>query len=147
MYKSLYTILATLILLFGTTSAAKADSQTFNNAPGGPQTLTYNTGGNWTTMVYTLGLSGATGSFSGSCGWLSNCQVTAQFTEIIGGVKYLETITGQWNIFLGGWQPFALTPTRVQAPEESSLFELLAVALALLLILPRAAKLQPAAQA
>jgi hypothetical protein len=147
MCKSLYSILATMVLLLGTTLAAKADSQTFNNAPGGPQTLTYNTGGNLFAMNYTLSLSGATGFSFGSCGWLSSCQVTAQFTDIIKGVQYLETITGKWNGILGGgWERFTLA-ARVQVPEESSLFELLAAAVALALVLPWASRLRLPAQA
>jgi hypothetical protein len=143
MRKLPFGILATMVLLLGTTLGAKADSQTFNNAPGGPQTLTYNTGGNFFAMNYTLALSGATGLSFGSCGWLSSCQVTAKFTNIIKGVTYLETITGTWNGLLrGGWQAFTLTATPVQAPEESSLFELLAAALALAIVLPGAPRLR-----
>lgn len=155
MSKPLHTILA-LLVLFGSTLAANADSQSIQESgPGGQQTLTINTNLDFLHLDsgYGFTLSGATGSTSGSCSWLSKCMVTAIFDTTVAGITYQETAVerGQWG-FQGWtwgwtWSQSSFTSTRIQAPEESSLFELLTVALALALIVSRAAKLQRAAQA
>jgi hypothetical protein len=145
MRKSFYSLALMIVLVLGSTLAAKADSQTFTeNGPGGPQTLTANTTAGLGIFNYTLTLNGASGSYSGSCGWFGSCQVAAQFTNIIKGTKYTETIVGQMN--WGRWW-FDPNPRFVQASEESSLFELLSVALALILVLPLAKKLRRPVQA
>jgi hypothetical protein len=147
MRKSFYSLALMIVLVLGTTLAAKADSQTFTeNGPGGPQTLTANTNLDWSHWAtnFTLTLNGATGSYSGSCGWIGSCQITAQFTDVIKGITYTETIVGQMN---WGWLQFDKNPRFVQASEESSLFELMAAALALVLVLPLATKLRRPVQA
>jgi hypothetical protein len=145
MRKSFYSLALMIVLVLGTTLAAKADSQTFTeNGPGGPQTLTANTTAGFGIFNYTLTLNGATGSYSGSCGWFGSCQITAHFTDVIKGITYSETIVGRMN---WGWLRFDKNPKFVQASEESSLFELLSVALALVLALPLAKKLRRPVQA
>jgi hypothetical protein len=151
MSKPLHSILASLIFLLGTTLAANADSQSIQESgPGGQQTLTINTNLDFLHLDsgYSFALSGATGSTSGSCSWLSKCMVTAIFDTTVAGITYQETAVeqGQWGFRGWTWSQSSFT-SRVQVPEESSLFELLTVVLALVLIRPRAAKLRRAVQA
>jgi hypothetical protein len=144
MRKLFYSLALMTVLVLGSTLAAKADSQQFNG-PSGTQTLTTNVNVGWAGINYTLTLSGATGSFAGSCAWFSQCSVSAQFTDVFKGVTYIETVTGLWNGW--GWSNFKLGYAPVQASEESSLFELMAAALALVLVLPLAKKLRRPVQA
>jgi hypothetical protein len=128
-----------LTVVFGTL-AANADTQKFyENGPGGPQTLSITDGSNGN---YQSWLSGASGFASGSC---AICSVTATFDTTVRGITYTETV-GLRDIF-GWWSQQSFNCARVEVPEESSLFELMAAGLALMLILPRARKLQRAARA
>ncbi|HZR56665.1 MAG TPA: hypothetical protein VFA74_07320 [Terriglobales bacterium] len=132
------------VAITGTSLVARADSQQFNG-PNGTQTLNANTNYGWSGVSYILTLSGASGSYSGSCAWFTQCKVSAQFTDIVKGITYTETVTGLWNGW--GWSNFNLGYSQMQAPEESSLFELAAAALALILVLPFATKLRRSVQA
>jgi hypothetical protein len=140
MRKSLLTMFLFLALIAGTSSVAKADSQSFNvYGSNGMKTLTLNTTGFW-VLNYTLTLNGGSGSYTGVNTWFTpGKQFTAQFTDLFKGVAYREIFTAQWTGF--GWN-FGRNYDSVQASEESSLFELLSAALALLLVLPLATKLR-----
>ncbi|MCU1298186.1 MAG: hypothetical protein JWO91_2464 [Acidobacteriaceae bacterium] len=139
MRKALLTMFLVLAVVAGTTLVAKADSQQFNG-PNGTQTLTTKIKAGLGIVKYSFSLSGATGSYAGSCAWFSQCKVSAQFTDVVKGVTYIETVTGLWNG--RGWSNFNLGYSPVQASEESSFFELLCAALAFLLVLPLATKLR-----
>ncbi len=146
MRKSFYSLALMIVLVLGTTLAAKADSQSFNVAgANGVQTLTVNMNNAW-VFNYSLTLNGGSGLYSGVEAWfVSDKLMTMQFTDIVKGVSYLETFTAQWN---GLWWNVGNTysESRVQTPEESALFELFAVGLALVLVLPLATKLRRPAQ-
>jgi hypothetical protein len=140
MRNSLLTMLLFLAVIAGTTSVAKADSQSFNvYGSNGRKTLAVNTTGFW-VLNYTLTLNGGSGSYAGVNTWFTPGKLfTAQFTDVFKGVAYREIFTAQWTGF--GWS-FGKNYDSVQASEESSFFELLAVALALILVLPLATKLR-----
>jgi hypothetical protein len=152
MRKSVGSFVVVAVVILGFTLAANADSQSILlSGPGGQQTLTINTNLDFLHLNsgYSFALSGATGSTSGSCSWLSKCLVTAIFNTTVAGITYQETAVeqGQWSLWGWTWSNSSFSSTRVQVPEASSLLELMMVALALVLIVPRAAKLRRVVQA
>jgi hypothetical protein len=135
-----------LALIACTTLVANADTQKFSGPDS--QTLTVTTNVWLGEANYSFNLGGLSGA-SGTC-WFQ-CVVTSIFDLNVKGVTYQEKAVDQgqlvsWGIWL--WSTPKFYPSSpLRAPEESSWFELTAAALALVMALPRAAKLRRAARA
>ena len=116
-----------LAVVMGTTVAASANSQSFQETvkgPQGSQIVTVNYQASLSGFAYTVTLSGASGSFSGTCGLLSKCSLQGNFQGIGSLANFKETLTGSWSLLSGKGPSFNLA---YSSAEESSMIQLLCV--------------------
>lgn len=116
-----------LAVMLGTTVAASANSQSFQETvkgPQGSQVVTVDYHATLLGFAYTVTLSGASGSFSGSCGLFSKCSMQGSFQGIGSLANFKETLSGSWSLLSGKGAAFNLA---YSSPEESSRVQLLCV--------------------
>ncbi len=122
-----FVVLVAVVL--GTTVAASANSQSFQETvkgPKGSQTVTVNYSLTKYGISYTVTLSGASGSVSGSCGLFSKCSMKGNFQGIGSLAGFQEALSGSWNPLSLKNPSFDLSYFSA-VPEESSRIELLCV--------------------
>ena len=116
-----------LAVVLGTTVAASANSQSFQETvkgPQGSQVVTVDYHATLMGFAYTVTLSGASGSFSGTCGLFSKCSMQGSFQGIGSLANFKETVSGSWSLLSGKGAAFSLA---YSSPEESSMVQLLCI--------------------